>query len=341
MTFWRWFGSMVCLASFLVLAGTMLPASAQDKDKDKGKEKDKGAGGDKLVWKAFDAKSVFFQELLTETTQDMKVMNQDIQQKQKQTFVIKWTGEGKNKDGDWVVTQEIVGVHMKIEIGGTTIEYRSDDEKQSANPMSDFFKALLTLKLKLTIDPAKMTVKNIEGQEEFVKKLGGTNPQMEPLLKNILSKEALQQMAEPTWGAFPTTAVKVNDTWKRESTLNLGPIGTYTTNFEYKLDKSDAKTATIGIKSSLKYGEPKEKSGLPFTIKKAELESKDGTGTANFDLAKGRFSSSDMKLKLVGDLKIDVGGMETDVHLEQTQTATVKTTDDPPAGWKLPKETKK
>ena len=111
----------------------------------------------------------------------MKVMGQEISQKQKQTFYLKWTAEDK-KDGNYVVTQEIIGLKMNINIGGNTISYDSTEEKQPQNPMSDFFKALLGMKLKLTISP-KMKVINVEGQEEFIKKLGGTNPQMEPLLK--------------------------------------------------------------------------------------------------------------------------------------------------------------
>jgi len=48
----------------------------------------------------------------------MKVMGQDIVQNQDQTFWIKWTpGAEKDKDGNWVVEQEIIGVKMAIDIG--------------------------------------------------------------------------------------------------------------------------------------------------------------------------------------------------------------------------------
>ena len=135
----------------------------------------------------------------------MKVMGQDISQKQSQTFYLKWTAEDKTKDGNYVVTQEIIGLKMSINIGGTPIAYDSTEEKQSANPMSDFFKTLVGMKLKLTVSP-KMEVVSIEGQDEFVKKLSATNPQMESLLKTILSPDALKQMAEPTWGCCPIMA---------------------------------------------------------------------------------------------------------------------------------------
>jgi hypothetical protein len=258
------------------------------------------------------------------------VMGQKIDQDQRQTFYLKWTAEDK-KDGNYVVNQEIIGLNMDINIGGNRIAYDSTDEKQSQNPMTDFFKALLGLKLKLTITP-KMEVKAVEGQDEFVKKLGQANPQMEPLLKNILSAEALKQMAEPTWGALPDKKVDKGDKWeKKDSTLDLGPIGKYKTTFNYVYDgKDDKGRDKISITSTLTYIKPDVKNGLPFTIKDATLASKEGSGVAYFDREKGRFVETTMKMKLEGDLTIEVGGMETKVGLVQNQDATSKTYDDLP-----------
>jgi hypothetical protein len=317
----RWFGAMALLAGAACLL--TLPAVGQDKDKDKDKGKD---SKDKLEWKAFDKGKIFYQELTTDTEQKMKVMGQEVTQKQKQTFYLKYTGEDA-KDGNLVVTQEIIGVVMNIDIGGVTISFDSRDEKQPNNPMTDFFKKLLEAKLKLTINPKKMEVVNIEGHDELVKKLGATNPQMEPLLKSILSKDALKQMAEPTWAALPMTDDK---TWNRSSTLSLGPIGTYKTDYTYTREGQEKNLDKIKVEAKLTYSAPTDKGGLPFVIKSAELTSKEGTGVAYFDRAKGRFDSSSMKMKLEGNLKIEVGGMETEVQLTQDQTATVKSHDDNP-----------
>jgi hypothetical protein len=163
---------------------------------------------------------------------------------------------------------------------------------------------------------------------------------MEPLLKSILSKEALQQMAEPTWGAFPVKGLGTK-TWTKTSKLDLGPIGLYETTFNYTLEgQDDKKREKIGVKAELKYKAPTGKNGLPFTIKSADLSSKEGTGTAFFDRAKGRIDESSMKMVLKGTLKIEVGGMETEVALDQNQTATVKTSDEEPAELKKKAATK-
>jgi Family of unknown function (DUF6263) len=306
----RCFGGLILLA---LLAS--LPAVAQE--------------GEKWEWKAFAPKNVFYQELKTETNQNMKVMGQDVKQTQEQTFIIEWTGLDA-KEGNLVVQQKIKGVKMKIDIGGVTIAYDSMDDKQPNNPMTDFFKKLQEAELKITIDPKEMKVKDIQGHEELIKKLGVTNPQMEPLLKSILSKEALIQMAEPTWGAFPTTAVSKNKPWTKKSTLDLGPIGTYETTYTYTYEGPDKAGEKVKVDAALTYAAPKDKGGLPFQIKEATLKSKEGTGSAIFDKAKGRFESSTMKMKLEGVLKIEVGGMETTVELSQDQTATVRTLDQDP-----------
>jgi hypothetical protein len=340
MNLWRWFGSLLVLASLAGLVG--LPALAQDKDKkedkkkedkkeEKAQEKAKNGGGDTLEWKAFNkGAKPFFQELTTETEQKMKVMGQEVTQKQKQTFYLQYTPEEPTKEGHYVVTQEIIGVKMNIDIGGVTIAFDSEDTKQGNNPMTDFFKKLIEAKLKLTINPKTMEVTKIEGHDELVKKLGQTNPQMEPLLKSILSEAALKQMAEPTWGALPPAGVAKGKTWPKSSNLNLGPIGTYKTDYTFTYEGQEKDLDKIKIDAKLTYSAPTDKGGLPFTIKSAELTSKEGTGYAYFDRKKGRFESSTMKMKLEGTLKIEVGGMETDVTLTQDQTATVKSSDDRP-----------
>jgi hypothetical protein len=238
-----------------------------------------------------------------------------------------------DKDGNWLVTQKIVGVKMTIDIGGNKISYDSTAESQPQNPMTDFFKVLQNLELKLTIKPSDMSVLKIEGGEDFIKKLGATNPAMEPLLKNILSDKALKGMAQPTWGALPTKAVKKGETWDGTSDLDLGPIGTYKTKYTYTYEgpeEKDKNNHKIKIDAALTYSVPGKKDGLPFTIVEAKLSSKEGSGHAYFDEKAGRFASSNITMKLFGELKIEVGGMTTEVILDQMQTSSTKTHDTNP-----------
>ncbi len=315
MTGWRFLGALLLVAGVLTLVGSVF------------------AGEEKLEWKAFDKDKMaktFYQILETKTNQTMTVNNMEVKQEQSQTFYIKWIPDSK-KGKNWVVTQAIIGVKMEIDIGGNKIAYDSTEANPQQNPMADFFKALTQAELIFHINSEDFKISEIEGVEKFRKKLTETNPQMEALLKNILSEGALKQMAEPTWAAFPPGG-KMKKTWENKSTLDLGPIGVYKFDNTYSQDAKDKDK--INIKSNLKYETQTKKelqAGLPFVIKAGQLSSKkDGEGYAIFDKAKGRFSKSELKMEIDGDLTIDIGGMETKVTLNQNQTAKVTTQDDDP-----------
>jgi Family of unknown function (DUF6263) len=276
----------------------------------------------------------FYQEVTTETKQDMTVMGMKISQTQKQTFYFSWTPKDKDKDGNWIVTQKIEGVKLDIEIGGNKIPFDSTKPEAGAGPLTEFFKALVGSEFTLTIGK-DMKVAKIEGRDEFLKKLSSTNQQMEPLLKQILSDESLKQMADPTFSVVPDKPVKAGDTWQKTSTLNMGPIGSFETTYKYLYegpDDKDKKLQKIKFETTLKYSPPGPNAGggLPFKILKADLQGKDSNGTMLFDNDKGRVASSTASSKLTGNLSIEIGGMASSVDLDQTQTTTVKTSDDNP-----------
>lgn len=286
-----------------------------------------------LKWK-FEKGKTFYQKMTTDTKQEMTVMGMKINQTQKQTFVFSWT-PAEEKEGKWTIKQKIEALQMEIQIGGTPINYDSTKETGAGNPLSDFFKALIGAEFTLTIDK-DMKVSNIDGQEEFLKKLTNTNQNMETLLKQILSKEALKQMADPAFAVVPGKPVKKGDTWERQSKLNMGPIGSYESTYKYTYEGQDAKDkniANIKVDTTLKYVPPGAgaSSNLPFKIVSADLKSEGGAGNIKFDIEKGRVNSSDSTLKLKGKLSIDISGMVSEVELNQEQTTKVETSDTNPA----------
>jgi hypothetical protein len=340
MNAWRWLG-----ASFLVVALSLtLSASAQEKGKDdkdkKGDDKkgqvDKKPAGEPITikWTAFDSKDSkpFYQEMSTTTDQTMRVMGMEVKQKQSQTFYIQWTPV-KSDDSSWTVKQTIIGVKMDIEIGGNKISFDSTAEQQPPNPLTDFFRALVDAEFTLTINKKTLAVTEIAGRTEFIAKLTKTNAQLDSLLKAILSDKALKQMADPIFAVVPEKAVTVGETWTKKSTLDMGPIGTYETEYKYTLKGVEKDLATIDVATSLNYKAPTGGTeGLPFKIISATLKSKDkeGTGKVVFDMKAGRIQQSDLTLVLNGDLNIEIAGMQTPVTLEQTQKSNLKTSDERP-----------
>jgi anti-sigma28 factor (negative regulator of flagellin synthesis) len=284
-----------------------------------------------LKWE-FQKDKPFYQEMKTTTKQTMKVTGMEISQTQEQGFTFSWTPKEQDKDKNWIVNQKIEAIKMDIEMGGNKISYDSlKDTSGTGNPLADFFKALVGSEFKLTISP-DMKVLKIEGRDEFMQKLAKANPQMEPLLKQILSDDALKQMADPAFAAVPNKPVKKGDSWEKTSKLNMGPIGTYDTTYKYTYDGKDGKLDKIKMTTNLTYQTPGANAAgnLPFKIKDANLKSKNAEGTIWFDNEKHRLEKSDLKLKLEGKLTIDISGNTTDVELTQDQTTTVNTTDTNP-----------
>lgn len=339
MNAWRWLGASL----LVVVLGLTISASAQEKKgDDKGKKgDDKGKVDDKkgkpagekveLKWSAFDTKDkIFYQEMSTTTTQKMTVMGMTVEQKQAQTFYIQWTPL-EAKGDDWKVKQTIIGVKMDIEIGGNKISFDSTADQQQPNPLTDFFRALVDAEFTLTISKKTLSVTDIQGRTEFIAKLTKTNAQLDSLLKAILSDNALKQMADPIFAVVPEKAVAVGDKWQKKSTLNMGPIGTYETTYDYILKSVEKDLATVDVTTSLTYSAPKGGAeGLPFKINSATLKSKEGTGKVVFDLKAGRIQQSDMNLVLGGELNIEIAGMQTPVTLDQNQKSSLKTTDERP-----------
>jgi hypothetical protein len=267
--------------------------------------------------------------MTTKTEQTMTVGTNPVTQKQSQTFYFAW--KPLKMDGDsWDIEQTIEGVTMDINIGGSQIAYDSTKEGNTNNPLGEFFKALVGSKFVITLDTKSMKVTKITGHKEFVDKLVAANPQMQPLLKQILSESALKEMAEPTFAAIPGKEVVKGDKWKKETTLDMGPIGKYNNTYEYIFEGKEDKLDKIKVEMALKYVPPAEGAatgGLPFRIKSADLKSTSAGGAIYFDAAKGRVEKSNMKIELTGTLSIEIGGLATPVDLKQTQTTDVEAGD--------------
>jgi hypothetical protein len=284
-----------------------------------------------LGWK-LEVGKTFYQEMTTDSTQKMTVMGQNITTVQKGTNFLSFTPVDHDKDGNWTVKQKINGLKTEIDIGGNKISFDSTKEEGQANPLSDFYKGLVGSEFTLTIDK-DMKISKIEGRDEFIKKRVKENQGSEPFLKASLSDEALKQMSDPAFSAFPNKAVKKGDTWEKNTTLDMGPIGTFDMNNKFTYVGSlDKKLHKIVVDSILNYIPPGHSWGgaLPFKILKADLSSKESKGHILFDSDKGQVDSSTMTLRLIGTLSIEIGGQSTEAALDQTQSTTVKTTDTNP-----------
>ncbi|MCX7701541.1 MAG: DUF6263 family protein [Gemmataceae bacterium] len=287
-----------------------------------------------LSWK-LEKDKPFFQEMRTTANQSMKVMGQDVTQKQTQTFIFSFTPVSVDDNGNWTIKQKIEGVIITIDINNNAVSYDSTNPNAANNALSEFFKQLVGAEFTITMDK-NLKVTKVEGRDEFIRKLGTANAQMEPLLKKILNDDALKQMADPTFGMIPNKEVTKGEKWTKTSDLNLGPIGGYTSTQTIVYEGTDEKNPNLHklkVETKLEYKTPgdADSGALPFKIKSASLKSDGAAGTILFDASKGQIVESDLKLQLSGSLDIEIGGTTTKVDLKQEQSTYVKGHDTNPA----------
>lgn len=296
------------------------------------------AGGDKQKFELkLEKDKPFFQEMKTEVTQSIKVQGgSDLTQKHDQTFLFKWLPTAQTGD-KWTVKQTIEGVKMTIDIAGNKVEYDSTRPGDAGtNPgLSDFFSKLVGSDFTVTLGKG-MTVEKVDGKDEFLKKLGGINQQMEALLKKMLTEEAMKQMSDPSFGLTPPAEKAVGESWEKKTTLALGPIGSYdmTTKYTYKgKDQAKKDLDRIEVSTSLQYKAPTDQAeGLLFKIKggtltTAEPTPQDKSSYVLFNPKTGKIEESQIHVKMKGNLNVAIGGTDTTIDLNQEQTTTVKTAD--------------
>lgn len=272
----------------------------------------------------------YYSAVRTTTDQVMVVMGQSIKQTQDQTFYFRWTELAPDRDGRPRYRQRFEGVKMSVEMSGNKVTYDSTKPGQGGDgPLADFFKALVGTELVVTID-RDGDVAAVEGGDELVEKLTRANPQLKPLLETILSDDALKSMGHPAGGIRVPPDVKVGDKWNSKHRINLGPIGSYLTRYSYTAAGPDRKAPNllaIEVEPEITYRPPAKGKGggLPFTVKNGKLKSgADSAGIAWYDTKTKRLVRSELNVHLEGTLTITIGGMDTDVKLEQDQKTVVQ-----------------
>jgi hypothetical protein len=277
----------------------------------------------------FEKGRTFYQTITTHTDQTMKVLGQEVKQSQNQTFVLSWTPE--KRDGDsWVVKLKVEGVKMEIDIGGQKMAYDSTRAKKEKGALDDFLAALVGSEFHVTLD-RMCQVQKVEGREEFIRRLAAANPQSEAMLRQVLSEDALKQMANPVLVTAPRRQVDKGDYWVKEERTDLGAVGSYVGSWQYVHMGKEGKLVKLKADAlKFEYQPSAGGGGLPFTVKSSNLKAKNATGVILFDPEKGRLHSAEMSMDMEGELTIDVGGQESKVELSQTQKTTYKVSDTNP-----------
>jgi hypothetical protein len=293
--------------------------------------------GVRMEWK-FIADKPFYQKMVTQVTQKMTIAGNEVATAQKQTLLIRWTPVRQLPDRSWVVKQKIQAMELDLEVGGNKISYDSARDKGN-NPLAEFLGAFVGAELTLTISPAKKVMK-VEGRDALLAKINKANPALKATCEALLSESALKEMAAPLFAVLPGKSVKKGERWAEQSKLDLGGLGKCATLSSYVFegpDKADKKLARVAVTQKLTYtaGEPGAGGGaLPFKVSSFDFKQAEGSGTVHVNLNRGRIERSEMALRLAGRMTLEIGGMRSDIEVDQRQKVTVTTSDTLPMAEK-------
>jgi hypothetical protein len=274
----------------------------------------------------FEKGKVYYLEMKTKTVQKMKVMQQDVDQNQFQTIVIEIKPESQTANREWIVGIAVVGMHFKMALAGNNIEFDSNNP-MPGSPVAPIYKALLKAKFRATLAP-NGEMMTLDGRDELLKGLKDLPPGSESLVKSALSESALKKMFAPIGEFLPDRVERVGAHWNRQGSSDLGPIGKYVYDNKYTYHDCVGRVHEIRATTTMKYQVPeKNDPSLPFTIVDVKVTNGDGKGIYKFDADLGRLTESSHEANFKATMKIRVGGMDTEVDLDQMQTTKVRTLD--------------
>ena len=142
----------------------------------------------------------------------------------------------KERDGGGdELEMEFLSMTMDMKMGGTSL--MSYDSKQggqdnSGNPAAAILGKMVGSKIKFLTDPSGK-VDAVEGYQEFQDRvMSGSPPEMQTMMKGLMSEDSLKQMSPSNMG-LPGKPAKIGDTWPVKLEVGMGPMGRIVLNLNY------------------------------------------------------------------------------------------------------------
>ncbi len=223
------------------------------------------------------------------------------------------------------VTSETIEVRMKIE----AVDVRSDGGIGVYEKIMEKSKGTV---FNITMTP-RGEVKKLDGFEDFAKRIGGGDPDVDKMLKELFTPEMFIQSIEQGFAFVPDKKVKKGESWTRGSKIPFGGIGEFRSSSTFTYNGKGDGGEQIAFKQNLTYMPPKKGAdfGGLFKIVKGDLKADNARGTYVFDAEKGRLVSGTSEMTIKGTLTLDLNGqMEISVDLRVEQTATSRVHDKNP-----------
>ena len=278
---------------------------------------------------------VFYSLFVTSTEGVMKVMGQEIRQKQDQAYSVRWKALGLDCEGNWILDAKILATKMRLGINGIAIEFDTRDPRLKLSSNLGFVTLLLGADLRFHVQQDGK-VKKLEGTDTILKEMEARSPNGSQFAKSILNETALVRFAGRLLEGVPPRPVFPGESWESTRTLDAGSIGAYREDSLLAYLGRAGSLQRIRVESTLSYQPEKSpKIGdLSFQIKSAEVKGST-VGQILFDPAKMRIAERTTASDLAGKLIVEVGGLRTEVELRQTQNERLVFSDTNPT-WPPP-----
>ncbi len=235
---------------------------------------------------------------------------------QKTTLEMNGMDMGSSSDSTQVLREEILEcddkggakvkttfaeMKMKFTQGGEETTFDStkkeDQEKLDGNPMLQMMAAYAGKSVTYTSSKvgAISKIDTAEIQEAL-----GEN-QMAPMVEGMV-----RQMIELTAVVFPEKPVKKGESWKRQSSVEMGMVGTLKIDVEYTHAGADKVGEVECVKFTSKITIAFD--GGEGSMVKIEVKKQENSGATWFDAARGEVMKSTYKTKMT--MGIEAGGQE-------------------------------
>ena len=245
----------------------------------------------------------------------------------KQTTTVQGMVTDKHEIQTTICSFEIQKVTAEQVVLVQTIEdFKVQLLKGNAPPGDDdVIRKLKGSRFTITLNKAGQ-ITDFQGYDDLVAKLAGGNQEVARIFRSMLPKESLQKIAENTFIWTPPGLVDKGDNWRRETSLNLGPIGSMKARHKYTYMGRENGLDIIHTLSDLSYSPAKVggDANLPFKIVRGTMKADVAKGSIQFDPKLGRPTLQSNEVVLRGTLTVEAMGMEVDVDMLMEQKTTTR-----------------
>jgi len=236
------------------------------------------------------------------------------------TSTIRWKVLEVADNGDATIEVTTDRVHGTIANPMGVMSFDSASDETPTDPTSRILVAQAGISFTLVLTPSGEVV-SIGGTEEMRDLVFETIPEgqrgmVAPMLDEMFTDEAMENMLRQGFQAFPAEPIGPGDSWDRSMSMKLPMIGTMSTAMTMTLDRIErrdgATVAVIGWTGTMELL-PDEGGGFPGTI---DLSNAAMSGTSEFDVDRGVVISNTMSSLM--QMAVSVAGQEMVMDMNMT-----------------------